>query len=270
MPLKIKRTALQFCLALFSILITFAADAQQRRVTGRVLGADRNPVAGASITVNGTTTGTQTDAAGNFTLSVPGGKNALTISSVGFETQNVTIPASNNIAATLRAATSNLNEIVVTGYSAQRKKDIAGSVSVVNVNNLKQQPVGTGEEALQGQAAGVTVLTSGQPGAASDIRIRGITSFGNNQPLVIVDGVRGDLHNINVNDVESMQVLKDASAAIYGIAGSNGVIIITTKRGKTGKARVSYDGYYGVTTQGKGFDMANTAQEGNAIWLQQR
>jgi len=193
----------------------------------------------------------------------------VTISSVGFETQNVPVTTGNRISATLRATTSNLNEIVVTGYSAQRKKDIAGSVSVVNVNNLKQQPVGTGEEALQGQASGVTVLTSGQPGAASDIRIRGITSFGNNQPLVIVDGVRGDLHNININDVESMQVLKDASAAIYGIAGSNGVIIITTKRGKTGKARVSYDGYYGVTTQGKGFDMANTQQEADAIWLQQ-
>ncbi len=270
MPLKIKRTALQFCLALFSFLITFAVNAQQRRVTGRILGAEGKPVAGASITVNGTTTGTQTDAAGNFALNVPGGKNALTVSSVGFETQNLIVSGNNTATATLKAATSNLNEVVVTGYGTQRKKDITGSVSVVNVNNLKQQPVGTGEEALQGQAAGVTILTSGQPGAGSDIRIRGITAFGNNSPLIIVDGVRGDLHNINVSDVESMQVLKDASAAIYGIAGSNGVIIITTKRGKTGKARVSYDAYYGVTTQGKGYDMANTQQEADAIWLQQR
>src|SRR5215210_3717531 len=268
MPLKIKRTALQFCLALFSILITFAANAQQRRVTGRVLGADRNPVAGASITVNGTTTGTQTDAAGSFTLSVPGGKNALTISSVGFETQNVTIPASNRIAATLRAATSNLNEIVVTGYSAQRKKDITGAVAVVNVNNMKQQPAGTGEEALQGQASGVNVITSGQPGAASDIRIRGITSFGNNQPLVIIDGTPGNLHDINVNDIESVQVLKDASASIYGVRGSNGVIIVTTKKGKTGRSKVTYDGYYGFTQAGKGFDMANPTEEANAVWQQ--
>ncbi|WP_018615157.1 SusC/RagA family TonB-linked outer membrane protein [Segetibacter koreensis] len=269
MGLKIKRTAFQFCLGLLSFLITFTAIAQQRRITGRVLGSDGSPVAGASITVNGTTTGTQTDPSGNFTISIPSGKKSLTISSVGFETQNVT-PSGANVSVTLKTATSNLNEIVVTGYGSQRKKDITGSVSVVNVNNLKQQPVGTGEEALQGQAAGVTIITSGQPGAGSDIRIRGITAFGNNSPLIIVDGVRGDLHNINPNDIESMQVLKDASAAIYGIAGSNGVIIITTKRGKTGKARVSYDGYYGVTTQGKGYDMANTQQEANAIWLQQR
>lgn len=270
MGLKLKRAALQFSLALCSFLITFAAIAQQKRVTGRVLGPDRNPVAGASITVDGTTTGTQTDASGNFTLNVPGGKNAVTISSVGFETQNVTIPAGNRIVTTLKTATSNLNEIVVTGYGAQRKKDITGSVAVVNVSTLKQQPVGTGEEALQGQAAGVTIITSGQPGAASDIRIRGITAFGNNSPLIIVDGVRGDLHNINPNDIESMQVLKDASAAIYGIAGSNGVIIITTKKGRTGKARVSYDAYYGETMQGKGYDMANPQQEAAAIWLQQR
>lgn len=270
MRLKIKRTALQFCLALGSFLITFAATAQQKRVTGRVLGADRNPVAGASITVNGTTTGTQTDAAGNFTLNVSGGKNALTISSVGFETQNVAIPGSNNIAVTLRTTTSNLNEIVVTGYSAQRKKDITGAVAVVNVNNMKQQPTGTGEEALQGQASGVNIITSGQPGGASDIRIRGITSFGSNQPLVIIDGTPGDLHDINVNDIESVQVLKDASASIYGVRGSNGVIIVTTKKGKTGKPRVTYDGYYGVTEPGKGFDMANPTEEANAIWQQLR
>src|SRR4051812_8175127 len=115
MLLKITRTKLQFCFVLFSFLITFTAIAQQRRVTGRVLGADGRPVAGASVTINGTTTGTQTDAAGNFSVSVPSGKNALTISSVGFESQNVTIPSSNNISTTLRTATSNLNEIVVTG-----------------------------------------------------------------------------------------------------------------------------------------------------------
>ncbi len=270
MALKIRRTALQFCLAIFSLLITFAAMAQQKKVSGRIRGTDGNPVAGASITVNGTTTGTQTDAAGNFTLNVPGGKSALTISSVGFETQNVAIPASNNLAVTLRTTTSNLNEIVVTGYSAQRKKDITGAVAVVNVNNMKSVPTGTGEDALQGQASGVSVITSGQPGGSSDIRIRGITSFGNNQPLVIIDGTPGNLHDINVNDVESVQVLKDASASIYGVRGSNGVIIVTTKRGKTGRAKVTYDGYYGFTQPGKGYDLANPTEEANAIWQQLR
>lgn len=270
MLLKMRQTVLQVCFALFSILITFSAIAQQRRVTGRVLGADGKPVAGASVVVNGTTTGTQTDAAGNFVISVPGGKDAVTISSVGFETLNVAVPGTNRIAATLRTTTSNLNEIVVTGYSAQRKKDITGAVAVVNVNNMKQQPAGTGEEALQGQASGVNVITSGQPGAASDIRIRGINSFGNNQPLVIIDGTPGNLHDINVNDIESVQVLKDASASIYGVRGSNGVIVVTTKKGKTGRSRVTYDGYYGFTQPGKGYDMANPQEEADAVWQQLR
>ncbi|MCW3079122.1 TonB-dependent receptor [Segetibacter sp.] len=263
-----KSTSLRWGLALmlvFFSLISFA----QRVVTGRVTGADNQPASGATVTVSGTSTATQTDASGNFSLSVPQGRNSLTISYVGFENQTVAISGS-SVSVALRAATSSLSEVVVTGYGTQRKKDITGSVAVVNVGALKQQPVGTGAEALQGQASGVTIITSGQPGAASDIRIRGITAFGNNSPLVIVDGVRGDLQNININDVESMQVLKDASAAIYGIAGSNGVIIITTKRGRSGKARLSYDSYYGVTTQGKGYQMASTQEEANAIWLQQK
>ena len=263
-----KSTSLRWVLALmliFTTTITFA----QRVVTGKVTDPTNQPAAGATVTVTGTNVATQTDAAGNFSITVPQGRNGLTISYVGAEPQQVSATGS-TVSIGLRSATSNLNEVVVTGYGIQRKKDVTGSVAVVNVKSLRQQPVGTGAEALQGQASGVTIITSGQPGAASDIRIRGITAFGNNSPLIIVDGVRGDLQNININDVESMQVLKDASAAIYGIAGSNGVIIITTKKGRTGKARLSYDSYYGVTTRGKGFDMANTQEEANAIWLQQK
>jgi TonB-dependent SusC/RagA subfamily outer membrane receptor len=269
MQMLAKQKSLKLGLVFLLTLSSFISFAQ-RVVTGKITSADNQPASGATVTVAGTNVATQTDASGNFSISVPQGKNSLTVTYIGFETQSVPISGKSSVSVALKSATSALSEVVVTGYTAQRKKDIAGSVSVVNVGNLKQQPVGTGEEALQGQASGVTILTSGQPGAASDIRIRGISSFGNNQPLVIVDGVRGDLHNINVGDVESMQVLKDASAAIYGIAGSNGVIIITTKRGKSGKAKVSYDAYYGVTTQGKGYDMANTQQEADAIWLQQR
>ncbi|MGZ8554261.1 MAG: SusC/RagA family TonB-linked outer membrane protein, partial [Chitinophagaceae bacterium] len=220
--------------------------------------------------VKGTNVATQTDVSGSFSIAVPAGRNTLTISSVGFTPQDVNVSNQNTVSLSLQTATSSLNEVVVTGYTAQRKKDITGSVSVVNVADMKQAPVGTGEEALQGRASGVTVITSGQPGAASDIRIRGITAFGNNSPLIIVDGVRGNLHDINTNDIESVQVLKDASAAIYGVAGSNGVIIVTTKKGKSGKAKISYDGYYGVTTRGPGYDMASTQQQADAIWLQQR
>ncbi len=262
-----KKILLSGILMLFCILQTMA---QQRIVTGKITDATSGQaVQGATVSVSGTNVATTTNSEGNFSISVPKPNSRLVVSNVGYEPQ--TIPANKNfLELSLKTSVSTLNEVVVTGYTSQRKKDITGSVSVVNVNEMKQTPVGTGEEALQGRASGVTVISSGQPGAASDIRIRGITGFGNNAPLIIVDGVRGDLHNINVSDIESMQVLKDASAAIYGVAGSNGVIIITTKKGKSGKARVSYDGYYGVTTRGPGYDMANPTQEANAIWQQQR
>ena len=263
-----KKLISKFLVASLMLLFTNVLSAQ-KTVTGKISDPNNQPVAGATVTVTGTSVATQTDASGNFSIAVPQGRNSLTVSYVGFENQTVAITGS-SVSIALTAAISSLSEVVVTGYGTQRKRDITGSVAVVDVASLRQQPVGTGAEALQGQASGVTIITSGQPGAASDIRIRGITAFGNNSPLIIVDGVRGDLQNININDVESMQVLKDASAAIYGIAGSNGVIIITTKRGKTGKARLSYDSYYGVTTRGKGYDMANTQEEANAIWQQQR
>ena len=257
-------------LSLFIILVLFASVANaQKQVTG-VIKSATGPVAGATVVVKGSTVAAQTDANGKFSITVPANKNVLVISYVGLETKEVDVSKQNEVDVTLGAVVSTLNEVVVTGYTAQRKKDLTGAVSVINVNEMKQMPVGTGEEALQGRASGVTVISSGQPGAASDIRIRGITSFGNNSPLVVVDGVRGNLHDINVNDIESVQILKDASAAIYGVAGSNGVIIVTTKKGRSGKARVSYDAFYGITTKGPGYDMASTQEQANAIWLQQR
>lgn len=264
-----KSTTCKVLLGIFLLLLFNVAFAQQRTVTGKIIN-NNVPVPGATVAVKGTNVATSTDANGNFSISVPNNRNTLTVTSVGFEPQTVNIAGQNTVNLSLVTTMSTLNEVVVTGYTAQRKKDITGSVAVVNVGQMKQLPASTGEEALQGRASGVTIVTSGQPGAASDIRIRGITAFGNNSPLIIVDGVRGNLHDINVNDVESMQVLKDASAAIYGVAGSNGVIIITTKRGRSGKARVSYDGYYGVTQRGPGYDMASPQEEANAIWLQQR
>lgn len=270
MRLKNKRTWLQFCLALVSFLISFSAISQQRRITGRILGPDGSPVAGASITVNGTTTGTQTDATGNFSVSVPAGRKTLTVSSVGFESQDITLTSGNNISATLKTATSNLNEIVVTGYTAQKKKDITGSVSVVNVRDMKAVPSGSSEQLLQGQASGVSVITSGAPGGPSNIFIRGISSFGNSDPLVIIDGVQGSMHDLNVNDIESLQVLKDAGAASqYGVRGSNGVIVITTKRGVKGRTVVNYDAYYGTQRPlgGNPFRLLNSQELANAFWI---
>ncbi|GAC1382226.1 MAG: TonB-dependent receptor [Ginsengibacter sp.] len=246
-----------------------AVFSQNKVVTGRVTDANNQPVVNASVTVKGTRFGTNTDENGNYSITVPSNRNILVVSYVGFEDRSIAITGSTaNI--TLSGRTTTLNDVIVTGYTSQKKKEITGSVSVVNVNQMKQTPAGTGEEALQGRASGVTIITSGQPGAASDIRIRGITAFGNNSPLILVDGVRGSMHDINVNDIESLQVLKDASAAIYGVAGSNGVIIITTKKGRSGKARISYDGYTGVTERGPGYKMASTLEEANAIFLQQR
>ena len=265
-----KSTSFKVLLYTFLLLFTNVLFAQQRTVTGKITDPNNLPVAGATVSVKGTNVATGTDVNGNFTITVPNGRNSLTVSSVGFEPQTISVANQSNVSVSLVTTTSTLNEVVVTGYGTQRKKDITGSVAVVNVGQMKQLPSSSGEEALQGRASGVNIITSGQPGAASDIRIRGITAFGNNSPLIIVDGVRGNLHDINVNDVESMQVLKDASAAIYGVAGSNGVIIITTKKGRVGKARVSYDGYYGVTQRGPGYDMASPQEEANAIWLQQR
>ncbi|MGN6618891.1 MAG: SusC/RagA family TonB-linked outer membrane protein [Ilyomonas sp.] len=269
MPSKTNKLATSLLLVLLCIFCSSAFA--QRVVTGKVTNkTDNSPIAGASVQVKGTTIGTQTDAEGNFSINVPNANSTLVVSYVGFMPIERAAGTSSSMDFALSQTSSEINEVVVTGYTAQRKKEITGAVSVVNVNQMKQQPAGSGEEALQGHASGVTIITSGQPGAASDIRIRGITSFGDNSPLIIVDGVRGDLHNLNVNDIESVQVLKDASAAIYGVAGSNGVIIVTTKKGRSGQAKVSYDGYYGVTTRGPGYDMANTQEEANAIWLQQR
>lgn len=245
---KIKRTVLNVCLALFCFMITSVAFAQSRTVTGKILGADGTPLSGASVTVNGTTTGTQTDASGNFSISVPSGRKALTVSSVGFQTQNIAIPGSNNIAATLQTATSSLNEVVVTGYGTQRRKDISGSVATVDVGDAKKIPATSSEQLLQGQASGVTVLNSGAPGAASTVFIRGISNFGHTQPLYVIDGVQvGDMSSVNPNDIESISVLKDAgAAAIYGISGGNGVVVVTTKKGRSGKATISYDAYFGT------------------------
>jgi len=266
-PTLVKLTS-YFSLTIILLLFAFVADAQ-KQVSG-IVKSPQGPVAGATVVVKNTNVATQTDATGKFSIAVPAGKSVLVISYIGLDTKEVDISKLTDVDVTLATVVSTLNEVVVTGYTAQKKKEITGSVSVVNIAEMKQQPVGTGEEALQGRASGVTIISSAQPGAASDIRIRGITSFGNNAPLIIVDGVRGNLHDINTNDIESLQILKDAAAAAYGVAGSNGVVIVTTKKGKPGRVRVSYDMYYGTASQGPGFDMANTQQEADAIWLQQR
>lgn len=232
-------------------------------IQGTVENLRGEPIQNVSVMLKGTDIGTTTDINGNFSITAPDNKNIdLVFSSVGYHTKTVAVGNETRLRVTLENNATALNEVIVTtGYSSQRKKDITGAVSVVDVNAMKAIPTGSAEQALQGQASGVTVLSSGAPGGRNDIFIRGVTSFGNSQPLVIIDGVQGSLTDLNVNDIASMQVLKDAGAAsIYGVRGSNGVIVITTKKGKTGKPSLSYDSYFGVQVPPKGnvFNLLNS------------
>lgn len=233
------------------------------RIQGIVENLRGEPIQNVSVMIKGTNIGTTTDINGHFSITAPDNTNIdLVFSSVGYHTKTISVGNQTQLQVTLENNATALNEVVVTtGYSSQRKKDITGAVSVVDVNAMKTIPTGSAEQALQGQASGVTVISSGAPGGRNDIFIRGVTSFGNSQPLVIIDGVQGSLTDLNVNDIASMQVLKDAGAAsIYGVRGSNGVIVITTKKGKSGKPILSYDSYFGVQVPPKGnvFNLMNS------------
>lgn len=242
-----KKILLLFTVFVFSELAGGSAYAQQS-VTGKVINkSSQEPVTNASVMVKGTSIGTVTKDDGSFSINAPDA-GVLVISSVGFLDQEVSIAGRSNVGViTLSLRNESLNEIVVTGYTSQQKKDITGAVTVVNVEDMVKQPTGQLSNQLQGQASGVTVLSSGQPGDEPQVTIRGINTFGNNTPLYIIDGVpTQNISTINPSDVASLQVLKDAGAAsIYGSRASNGVIIITTKKG-SGKVKVTYDGYYGT------------------------
>ena len=268
MPKKISRLVKYFCLPV--MLISSLSVMAQQAVTGKIINSnDRQPIAGATIQVSGTQTFAQSANDGSFSIRVPNANSVLLISVVGFDKMEIPVSGRPDVGEIqLSATNAALNQVVVTGYTTQRKKDITGSVAVVNVANLKSVPGGTTESLLQGQAAGVTVINTGQPGGVSNVRIRGITSPGNTDPLVIIDGTPGSLHDLNVSDIQSIQVLKDAgAAAIYGVRGSNGVIVVTTKRGRPGKARISYDGYYGTQRPiSRGYNLANPTETANALW----
>ncbi|MEO6948770.1 MAG: TonB-dependent receptor [Ginsengibacter sp.] len=228
---------------------------QTKRITGNVLGPNNVPVSQATITVSGTNNSTATDADGNFSITVP--QNAsLEISSIGYSTKSIKVDGLSTINVQLeQGVPSKLDEVVVTGYTSQKKKDIIGAVSVVDVKALKSIPSSSAMQALQGQASGVDVVNNGSPGSPSNIFIRGITGF-ENTPLVLIDGVQGQINDVPTSDVESIQVLKDAGAAsIYGARGSNGVIIISTKKGKSGAPVFSYNSYYNIQIPHKGSDL---------------
>ncbi|MEO6314314.1 MAG: TonB-dependent receptor [Chitinophagaceae bacterium] len=263
--LKTLSLAGKACLCgLFLLFLHFTADAQ-KTVTGKIFNSkDKQPLQGATVVVKGTSSGTQTDAAGAFKINVPSDNSVLVVTAIGFERLELATAGKTDFTVEITATAAALNEIVVTGYTSQRKKDIIGAVSVVSAKDLQATPASNLAVQLQGRAAGVTISSSGEPGAGAVVRIRGFASAGNNDPLYVIDGVpTDDPSKLNPNDVESLQVLKDASSAsIYGSRASNGVIIVTTKQGKAGRASLSYDGYVGksVITDKMMPDMLNTAQ----------
>ena len=213
-------------------------DAVQSTVTGTVTDEQGTPLPGANVVVKGTTNGTQTDFDGNYTLEVEGGA-TLVFSYLGFVTSEVAVNGNSTVNATMAEDAAALDEVIVTGYATETKRETTAAVSIVKAEDLAAIPSGNVEQQLQGRVAGVTVLTNGQPGTTSQIRIRGFGAFGGNEPLYVVDGVPvQNTEFLNPDDIATTTVLKDASAAsIYGARAANGVIVYTTKQGSRSKRK---------------------------------
>lgn len=260
------------------VLMFFAvsAMAQQRTITGTVTEKENGrPIPGVTVRIKGARGGTQTSQDGTYSLNVPAGGTVVEFASMGFLSATRTITSGSVISVALESDTQGLNEVVVTGYSVQKQRNLTGAVAVVNGGDIESLPVQTFDKALQGRAAGVQVTTnSGQPGSGISVRIRGVNTInGSTQPLYIVDGVQvsaGGLSTvttqnvlgaINPADIESIQVLKDAaSASIYGSQAANGVVIVTTKRGKTGRTQIRASHQRGVNSQINPYDVLNSDQ----------
>ncbi|PKB17267.1 TonB-dependent receptor [Flavobacterium sp. 5] len=255
-----------FIFCILSILFSVYAQAQEAAINGKVIDESGLPIPGATIVLKGSSSSTSTDFDGKFQINAP--KNGvLTISFVGYKTVNIEINGQSSVQVKMYSASQDLNEVVVVGYGTQKKSVVTGSISSVRAKDLEKVPNGRIEQALQGRVSGVTIAaSSGQPGSSSTIRIRGITTFGEggNDPLWVVDGVvvdAGGIGYLNQSDIESMEVLKDAaSAAIYGTRAATGVILVTTKKGKSGKITVNYNGFAGVSAPAKTLDLLNATQ----------
>jgi len=242
---------LTFVLACFFIS-TGLAIAQSKQVTGKVVDESGEVVVGASVVVKGTTTGTITDVNGKFSLSVPSSAQTLVVSFVGMRDQEVAVAA--NVSVTLRTSSTNLDEVIVVAYGTAKKSSFTGSAAAIKKETLEKRKVSNVTKALDGLAPGVQVTSgSGQPGTGANVYIRGLGSINaSNTPLYVVDGIPydGNISSISSNDIESITVLKDAaSATLYGSRGGNGVVIITTKKGKAGVAEVNFKANFGVASR---------------------
>jgi TonB-linked SusC/RagA family outer membrane protein len=274
-----KRLSLVLTLLLFSVATLVA----QRTITGKVVDDQNEPLIGASILIKGTSTGTVTDIDGSYSISLPAGSNVLIFSYTGYSSKEITVGASNVVDATLDQESTLLSEIVVTGYSEVERKKLVASVAVVDNRAINNVPMPDVNQLIQGRATGVlSSAPSGQPGAQQTIRIRGTGSINAGRgPLYVIDGIIVEtgnftqttntndvLSNLNPNDIENVTILKDAAAtALYGSRGSNGVVLINTKRGKAGRSVITVKGQYGVTQPNTGkFELMNADE----IWNYER
>src|SRR5215213_8326817 len=248
-------------LMLIVLAVSMQLMAQGRTITGKVTDASGNPLPGVSVQIKNSTTGTVTKTDGTFSLSVPAGARTLVFSYSDMGVQELSIGNASQFDVSLKPSDKSLQEVVIVGYGTQRKKDQTGSVSTISGQELENRPLSSFDKMLQGEIPGLlSVAGSGQPGATQNVRLRGIGSIAaGSAPLYVVDGIPvipGDISRlattsntfagINANDIESISVLKDAAAtSIYGSQAANGVILITTKKGKPGKAKFRFDVEYG-------------------------
>jgi TonB-linked SusC/RagA family outer membrane protein len=250
-----------FCMLVFP----FALFAQDLTVTGKVTDqADGKPIPGVTIKLQGTTRGTLTDASGNFSIQTPATGAKLQISQIGMVTQTLTVNGRGPLNISMTSDAKALGEVVVVGYGTQKKSVTTGAISGVTAREFEDLPVTRVEQILQGRTSGLTIASNaGQPGSGSTVRVRGITSFNSNDPLWVVDGVvvdNGGIGYLNQSDIESIEVLKDAaSQAIYGTRAAAGVILVTTKKGRSGM-QINYSGYYGVSGPARKLDLLNATQ----------
>ena len=239
----------------FVVCLMFATLTLQAQsvITGKITDETGAGMPGVNVIVKGTTTGTTSNFDGAYSIEVPSNDALLVFSFIGYMTEEIPVGGRTTIDLSLKPSSETLSEVVVVGYGTAKKSDITGSLVRVDEKSLREVPVANLTQSLQGRAAGVDInTTSSRPGAGAQIRIRGNRSLtGSNDPLIVVDGIpfNGDINDLNPSDIVSLDVLKDASAtAIYGSRGSNGVILVSTRRGRTGKAQLFYDGYYGVAS----------------------
>ena len=248
---------------LFCVISSLNLLAQTSAITGQVVDSKNEPLIGVSVLVKGTKTGTISDLDGKFTIEASG-KDVLVFSYIGMNTRELPVGTNKNIRVVMEDNSKSLDEVIVIGYGTVKKKDLTTSVSTVSTKDIDERPIISAAAAIQGKAAGVTVIQpSGEPGAGMVVRVRGNTSItASNDPLYVVDDVpMSEINFLSPNDIESMQILKDASsAAIYGSRASNGVVLITTKKGSKGQAKISFNAHAGVTQVVKQMQSLNVAQ----------